>query len=124
MVLKSGTATREWLRALLAFTCRATTAPSPGSGPLSHRAGCALGGRWGRLAGAVASAADLVVVLLGRKGSLSANRQQCPRSAALLGFLAFFSARPGPKRQEGIRRPSAACGSQIFGMSNATARFE
>ena len=36
----------------------------------------------------------------------------------------FVSARPGPKRQEGIRRPSAACGSRIFGMSNATARFE
>ena len=28
----------------------------PGSGPLGHRAGCALGGRWGRLAGAVANA--------------------------------------------------------------------
>ena len=29
---------------------------APGSGPLGHRAGCALGGRWGRLAGAVAGA--------------------------------------------------------------------
>ena len=28
-------------------------APSE-SGPLGHRAGCALGGRWGRLAGATA----------------------------------------------------------------------
>ena len=36
----------------------------------------------------------------------------------------FVLARLGPKRQEGIRRPSAACGSRIFGMSYATARFE
>ena len=35
------------------------------------------------------------------KGSLSANRQQCPRTAALLGFWRFVSARLGPKRQEG-----------------------
>ena len=35
------------------------------------------------------------------KGSLSANRQQCPRTVALLGFWRFVSARLGPKRQEG-----------------------
>jgi len=47
-----------------------------------------------------AVAAD-VVLLVGRKGSQSANRQQCPRTAALLGFWRFVSARLGPKRQEG-----------------------
>ena len=47
-----------------------------------------------------AVAAD-VVLLVGRKGSQSANRQQCPRTVALLGFWRFVSARLGPKRQEG-----------------------